>query len=557
MRKFENIKSLHLEPSETLVVPKFQYASGAFTQLGSPNFSTGPRTLPPGAVLNSDRKTYTLEGKIYNVEDGTEVQQTQVNPIETIQKEVPTVIDPINKVVTNKGIVPPPTTEDVAQRTTALQNDPSKAAKTIVDGQTFSERQAQRQARRQERSEAIKERAASDDGVSFGTKAKTTLRNAGSYAAGTYDAVKTGLAKAAPTVGAVSQVGSQIAGAINPGPQTDLDSDKDINAGMDIAANVASTMGPYGQLASFAIKGIQAAGNFLAGQAKPKFEVDKDLQARQGASYVDTFKRVEKLSQGPGIRGIFGSGEWRNKWEDAKASYELTKGIDKQNEDRQAAGRWEGLGLQNEMALNGGYKSLRAAKNGMKISNLKFAHAIKLQYGSKLPIVKLNAYKNPESQTFDFSSIASKLSDLKFGNIVDPNNLFTNTVNELHSAPKKKEGGIIEFTETGFIVRPKYKEGGSFNVIPDGALHKNKHHMEDAEGLTKKGIPVVTVEDGKKVQQAEIELNEIIFRLEVTEKLEKLAKEGTEEAAIEAGKLLVQEILHNTHDNTGLLKDIK
>jgi hypothetical protein len=44
------------------------------------------------------------------------------------------------------------------------------------------------------------------------------------------------------------------------------------------------------------------------------------------------------------------------------------------------------------------------------------------------------------------------------------------------------------------------KEGGTFNVIPDGALHKNKHNMEDAEGLTKKGIPVVTEEEGKLVQ---------------------------------------------------------
>lgn len=100
-----------------------------------------------------------------------------------------------------------------------------------------------------------------------------------------------------------------------------------------------------------------------------------------------------------------------------------------------------------------------------------------------------------------------------------------------------------------------YKSGGSFNVIPDGALHKNKHHMEGAEGLTKKGIPVITEEDGKKVQQAEIEVNEIIFRLEVTEQLEKLAKEGTDEAALEAGKLITEEILHNTHDNTGLIKE--
>ena len=124
-------------------------------------------------------------------------------------------------------------------------------------------------------------------------------------------------------------------------------------------------------------------------------------------------------------------------------------------------------------------------------------------------------------------------------------------------------------------VRPKeqYKEGGSLksseekpneetsqkNVIPEGALHKNKHHMEHAEGLTKKGIPVID-EDGD--QQAEIELNEIIFTLEVTKKLEELYKKyyseehsqkEKDEFAINAGKLLVKEILFNTDDKTGLI----
>ena len=41
--------------------------------------------------------------------------------------------------------------------------------------------------------------------------------------------------------------------------------------------------------------------------------------------------------------------------------------------------------------------------------------------------------------------------------------------------------------------------------------------------------------------------------LEVTKKLEELAKDGSDEAAIEAGKLLVQEILYNTIDNTNTL----
>lgn len=103
----------------------------------------------------------------------------------------------------------------------------------------------------------------------------------------------------------------------------------------------------------------------------------------------------------------------------------------------------------------------------------------------------------------------------------------------------------------------KFKEGGKMNVIPDGALHARKHNIEDSSldgKITKKGIPVMHEEGGELTQVAEIEKNEIIFTKEVTEKLEELRDKGTEEAAIEAGKLLVQEILYNTQDNTGLLK---
>ena len=103
---------------------------------------------------------------------------------------------------------------------------------------------------------------------------------------------------------------------------------------------------------------------------------------------------------------------------------------------------------------------------------------------------------------------------------------------------------------------PKFKDGGKVNVIPEGALHARLHHM-DIDNITKKGIPVVVQKEGGEVeQQAEVERNEIIFSLEVTQKLEKLCKDGSDEAAIEAGKILVKEILENTVDNTGLINEI-
>ncbi len=101
----------------------------------------------------------------------------------------------------------------------------------------------------------------------------------------------------------------------------------------------------------------------------------------------------------------------------------------------------------------------------------------------------------------------------------------------------------------------KFAEGGKMNVIPDGALHAHKNHM-NVDGITHKGIPVITEEDGGVIQHAEIERNEIIFTKEVTEKLEALAKKGTDEAAIEAGKILAREIIENTQDNTGLMREI-
>ena len=135
--------------------------------------------------------------------------------------------------------------------------------------------------------------------------------------------------------------------------------------------------------------------------------------------------------------------------------------------------------------------------------------------------------------------------------------------------PSHKDGGtFIELATNETSIElidpmsiPEFQNGGSINVIPDGALHARKHNME-MEGITRKGIPVVSEKDGEIEQQAEIEKEEIIFRLEVTQKLEELEKrfysdestqEEKDECALEAGKLLVNEILYNTQDNTNNL----
>ena len=121
-----------------------------------------------------------------------------------------------------------------------------------------------------------------------------------------------------------------------------------------------------------------------------------------------------------------------------------------------------------------------------------------------------------------------------------------------------------EFPEASLNITDEvraFKEGGKvnsrdMNVIPEGALHARLNHMDNKD-FTKKGIPVVAKDGDKLEQTAEIERNEIIFNLSVTNKLEELMKDGSAEAALEAGKLLVEEILHNTIDNTGLIKEVE
>ena len=110
-----------------------------------------------------------------------------------------------------------------------------------------------------------------------------------------------------------------------------------------------------------------------------------------------------------------------------------------------------------------------------------------------------------------------------------------------------------------------FKEGGSIpgidtSILPEGALHARKNNLSEInpelEDVTKKGIPVVA-ENGGEIQEqiAEIEENEIIFRLEVTKKIEELMKDGSDEAMIECGKIVTCEVIDNTEDNTGQITE--
>ena len=191
--------------------------------------------------------------------------------------------------------------------------------------------------------------------------------------------------------------------------------------------------------------------------------------------------------------------------------------------------------------------------------------------GKEKPFIYSQIQENDKGELQDFGDQAIKRAlDKKNYLIVnspEEAELFTNSSDLQHGykqgwkeffTPFYKEGGIaIQITVVKDQEEPKEKESSEKNVIPEGALHAHKHNIENTDSLTQKGIPVV---NDKGEQQAEIEKDEIILNLKLTHKLEELqskyekaSKKEQDNLAIEAGKLLVQEILHNTIDNTGLI----
>lgn len=356
------------------------------------------------------------------------------------------------------------------------------------------------------------------------------------------------------------------------GPKTEYAGTKgDVTQGIDSAydtiSNLAGSLGPAGkvvQLGMAANKMLGSAVNKLGGGTdgmtttdaimgsafmqltplglingfggKKADTITKDNEAFEqvGASYGGTSAAVDDALTKSGKKyGLFSSGARKEaNWEIAEAKRQQFTMADIANEasDRFAIRNSMSAinGNRRAFAMQGGYdqSAIRVGRNGMPL---------RLVYEAKRVVSKYNLTRTKEQPTEEF----------KEGGILEIS---------LNNIPEEfLEPSIINEVRLDSIL-PEFKEGGKVNVIPEGALHARLHHMENADNLTKKGIPVVSEKEGGDLeQQAEIEREEIIFRLEVTKKLEELSKDGSDEAAIEAGKLLTEEILNNTIDNTNNL----
>lgn len=274
--------------------------------------------------------------------------------------------------------------------------------------------------------------------------------------------------------------------------------------------------------------------NGFGGKKADTITKDNEAFANSGTSYLGSNANVDNAVSKSGKKYGLVSGSARRKANQLIAEAGRQQGTIKDITEQAGMTR-EVMSNQGQLEANaanfessGGYDigSARAAKHGAKLDILKAKSIIQDVQNIK---------KAKEGIKFDFIPVIEYNYDFP------------------ESVPEFKEGGSIEVSD-----QP--------NLIPEGALHKNKHHMENDEDITKKGIPVVVEEnDGKLSQQAEIERDEIIINKELTVKLEDLLKEYNkeetsksrkDELSIEAGKILAVELMTNTNDRTGLMNAI-
>lgn len=308
--------------------------------------------------------------------------------------------------------------------------------------------------------------------------------------------------------------------------------------------------------------------NSLGSKRTKDFSLNKDTIEKVGGDYAGAVNTMEEAASKAGKKvGLFSSTSGINKLiGKAQTFTNQTTRIANTYQD-QLANKSDLAYTRYVQDINGGPQQyIQRVKHGAILQRINLR---KHREGGVLSN-QLHSKINLETQEVEWKpviNINQKTPEFKDGGelvnnqetIQETNSAWQPNIN-LETIQIMEEGGK---TDKSKQEPEKVKETNQKNVIPEGALHAHKHHMENAEDLTKKGIPVV---DNKGEQQAEVEKNEIIFSLEVTKQLENLYKRYQEdtntqkekdELAIEAGKLLVYEILHNTIDRTGLIKECK
>ena len=316
----------------------------------------------------------------------------------------------------------------------------------------------------------------------------------------------------------------------------------------DKASTIAMKFGPLGKAVGGGMKVAKVVSD-LFGSKTQNFAKDMATLETVGGSYGGSSALIEDAANKAGKKyGLFASGARRraNRLIDrARVQQYAMQGIADDARDLNSIRSYmDPYYLQYESDISGGYDQ-------------RYMHVAKL--GGTLTLNRGTALQNSLLESFKKGGTIEFKAEITETEVYDS----WEPVIDFDEISLLKEGGSIKQPEIEVIETNTVQK----SVIPDGALHKNKHNLDkvgvDDKEMTKKGIPVV---DNNGEQQAEIELNEIIFTLEVTKELEKRYKEyydddtkqsRKDELALEAGKLLWKEIIYNTDDRTGLIDTLK
>ena len=299
---------------------------------------------------------------------------------------------------------------------------------------------------------------------------------------------------------------------------------------------IGASFGPIGQIISAATGAVDAIGTATGLNLS---NIDKNSANRAGIGGAAGFNNVMNMLPGNSMLWGWMGGSRTNGYKMSDDAEEMQAGYSGTVGDLRAAGD-----IANKRLLFGKRKANdfidEARRNDMLLAQINETNTMRKQsdYYQDLQHQNINRYAGQNYLGVRVGKQGTKLMSIEQVRAIIQSNHQKET-------EKLQNGGII---------------GVDTNILPEGALHARKNGLADLnpelEDATKKGIPVMAVE-GEQVQQqvAEIEHSEIIFRLEVTQRLEELRKDGSEEAMIEAGKLVTEELIENTQDNIGMITE--
>lgn len=298
---------------------------------------------------------------------------------------------------------------------------------------------------------------------------------------------------------------------------------------------IGAAFGPIGQIISAATGAVDAIGTATGLNLS---NIDKNSASRAGIGGAAGFNNMMNML--PGNSMLWGwMGSRTNAYKMSDDAEEMQAGYSGTVGDLRAAGD-----VANKRLLFGQRKANdfidEARRNDKLLAQINETNTMRKQsdYYQDLQHQNINRYAGQNYLGVRVGKQGTKLMSVEQVRAIIQSNHQKET-------EKFQNGGVI---------------GVDTNILPEGALHARKNGLAnlnpELEDATKKGIPVMAVE-GEQIQTqvAEIEHSEIIFRLEVTQKLEELRKDGSEEAMIEAGKLITEELIENTQDNVGMITE--